>query len=451
MMRVLMIAFIYPPLGGSGVQRTLKFSKYLPDFGWQPYIVCSDDPNVFGDGLDTTLLAEVPAEARVWRRPFVNPLGFRRRVQKLMGFKPHAEIAAQSTLALTGEEPAKTSLRRLFQALTSLLAPFEFPAVDAALYWALAIVPGCLRLIRQEKIDVIYTTSFPYSDHVAGWLLKKLSGKPWVADFRDPWTQHDVIRNTGWRYRVDRWVEQRVLHTADRVTGVTPSYTSDLHRLAPERSADHFVTIENGYDQADFNGVPESSHESGQQITLAHVGYLYNGTALPFFQALEALGTLGARLKVRFIGGLAPQETQWLENNCPSAEIKVEPRRSHAEAVQLMQEADVLLLFVIDGKPESGHYPGKLFEYLVSGTPILMVGPPGDAARLVERSGTGCFAPAGASSALLEILRLLVENPGEFHQRYFQPQPAVIAAYERKALTHKLTGIFDGLVGDTQP
>lgn len=143
-------------------------------------------------------------------------------------------------------------LRRLIQILTAPLAPFEFPLVDAGLYWALAIIPGCLHLIRQEKIDVIYSTSFPCSDHVTGYLLKKLTGLTWVADFRDPWTQNASARNSGWRFRLDQWVESRLLHTADRVIGVTPTYTAELHRLPPNRPETHFVTIENGYDLADF-------------------------------------------------------------------------------------------------------------------------------------------------------------------------------------------------------
>jgi glycosyltransferase involved in cell wall biosynthesis len=468
--KVLMIAFIYSPLGGSGVQRTLKFSKYLPKCGWQPYIVCSDEPDVFDTGLDSSLLAEIPVEARVWRRRFINPLGFRRRVQKLLGVKPRGEIASQRALAMTGEEVASQralvmtemrGLRNVFHTLAGLLAPFEFPPVDAALYWAFAILPGCLRLISREKIDLIFTTSFPYSDHVAGYLLKKLTGKPWVADFRDPWTQNASARNSGWRYRVDQWVEQRILQTADRVIGVTPTYTADLHRLASLRSPEDFVTIENGYDAADYSQeitLPKSlakteaehNRKPGQRVRLAHVGRLYDGTALPFFQALEAIGESAARMQVRFIGGLAPQEQTWLENHPLAAYIQVEPRRSHSEAVQAMQEVDVLLLFVIGGFPKSGHLPGKLFEYLASGTPVLLVGPEGDAADLLQRSGVGCFAPSSDIDGLVKVLSLLAAQPEQFRERYYQPRTQAIANYERRALMQKLAAMFDTLTQSGQ-
>lgn len=437
-----MVAYIYPPLGGSGVQRTLKFSKYLPELGWQPYVVCGDDGQVFGDGLDPSLAAEIPASAQVWRRRWVNPLGLRRWVQGKLGMTM-ANPGPASGEAAAGGGDRPRGRRRLWQMLAAPLGPFEFPAVDAALYWALAIVPGCLRLIRREKIDLIYSTSFPYSDHVTGYLLKKLSGKPWVADFRDPWTQNASARNQGWRYRVDQWVEGRVLRTADRVIGVTPSYTADLRRLAAGRAADDFVTIENGYDGADFSFAQGGESEASEKVRLAHVGFVYDGTALPFLRAVEALGEAGARLQMRFVGGLGATERGWLAGRQLAAEVRVEPRRPHQEALQVMREADVLLLFVIPGEPESGHYPGKLFEYLVSGRPILLVGSPGEAARLVEQSGTGYFVDARDEAGMVNALKELSLGPDRFRQAHYHPRAEMIGDYERRALTGKLVEIFD--------
>ncbi len=514
--KVLIVAFIYPPLGGSGVQRTLKFSKYLPEYGWQPYVVCSDDPDVFKDGLDASLVAEIPGEARVWRRRFVNPLGLRRWVQRLLGMSvnanknkadfsdtvearsegggdegPPQEANTQAWLYSNARASTRTtrsaayraSLRRWLMILSSPLAAFEFPPVDAALYWALAIVPGCLRLIHREKIDLIYTSSFPYSDHLAGYLIKRLSrlystGIPWVADFRDPWTQNSSARNTGWRYRVDQWVEHKVLQRADRVIGVTPSYTADLFQLAQRRAVDDFMTIENGYDQADFAEIalptlPGEANEpvepdqgllhppkriltaqdavtakdAGFAMTeVAHIGNIYNGTALPFFYALDTLGETGASLQVRFVGGLAPMEQAWLDNHALAAQVHVLPRQPHAAAIKAMTRADVLLLIVLSGAQRSGNYPGKLFEYMASGKPILLFGQDGDAASLIEQSGTGCFVSQEDQIGLVSLLRLLAEDPGAFYRLYYHPDPLVIAAYERRKLTSKLANVFNALI-----
>jgi glycosyltransferase involved in cell wall biosynthesis len=183
-------------------------------------------------------------------------------------------------------------------------------------------------------------------------------------------------------------------------------------------------------------------------LTLVHVGKVYDGTALPFLQAQGALGEAGARLQVRFIGGLAPQEQAWLKTHPLAVQVQVEPRLAHAEAIQAMQAADVLLLFVLGRDSRSGHYPGKLFEYLASGRPVLLVGPQGDAADLLRRSGTGCAVDAAQANAIVEILKSLVEKPAAFLNQYYRPRSEVIAAYERQALTARLAAVFDSL---TQP
>jgi glycosyltransferase involved in cell wall biosynthesis len=321
----------------------------------------------------------------------------------------------------------------------------EFPPVDAALYWALSIVPLCRRIIAKEKVDVIFTTSFPYSDHVAGLLLKRLTGRPWVADFRDPWTQNAAAGNRGWRRRLDRWVERRVLRHADRVVGVTPTYTEGLRSLAPDRQSVDFATIENGFDRDDF-GTPGGDRPRDGRITVAHVGMVYDGTALPVLEALAQMGTEAAGLRLLFVGGLAPSEVGWLEDREVAARIEVRARVPHAQAIDAMRAADVLLLPVGVGPQWQGHYPGKLFEYMASGTPILMVGLEGDAAALVRASGTGCFVPAQDGGAIRQTLALLAGSPEQFRSRFYHPRPEVIARYERRALTGRLAAVFDELV-----
>ncbi len=447
--KVLILAFIYPPLGGSGVQRTLKFSKYLPEFGWQPYLVCNNDPEVFGCGLDPSLLEDVPPEAHVWRKDFINPLSLRRWIQKRFSIQTKSGINNSLVRSTASEANSPTQkvapgrFRRILSLISRLLSPFEFPPVDAALYWNLAIIPGCLRLIREEKIDLIFSTSFPYSDHVSGLLLKKLTRLPWVADFRDPWTQNTASRNSGWRYMIDRRVEQLVLKNADRVIGVTPSYTRNLHGLCPGRQESNFITIENGYDLQDFCKSKVKARQPDGKTRLAHVGQVYDGTALPFLQALELIGETGASLNVRFIGGLAPQEQTWLEKHSIHTVVQVEPRLNHIEAVEAMSSADVLLLFVLDESVSSGHYPGKLFEYMASEIPILLVGTQGDAAELLQSSGSGICIPANEQAVLGEILKMIAIDPDWFKQKYYNPRFEVIKRYERSTLTEKLAAVFE--------
>jgi glycosyltransferase involved in cell wall biosynthesis len=455
----LMIAYFFPPISGSGVYRTLKFVIYLPQCGWRPIVVCGDDARSFGFTEDPSLLCEVPPEARVVRRPFVSPLGLRRRLQRLFRVQPTVPAEFQPNhdegLAIKAPDQDWPKAGNVLRLLGKLLYPIEHPPIGPAFYWALSILPTCLRLIRQEKVDLIYTTSDPYSDHFAGYLLKRLTGKPWVADFRDPWTQTWNYSNKGWRRWLDRWAEKRVLQTADRVIGVTPSETQGLHDLAPRCEPGRFITIENGYDEADYSSNDDEpaggERPVNARVTLAHVGILYDGTALPLLQALDRLGQAGDRLHVRFVGGLPDQEQRWLGEHPLSTEIEIFKRVPHPEALRHMAAADVLLLIMGSGERWGKHYPGKLFEYMRSGHPILLIGPEGDASQLLAYSGTGTCVDPGDIDGLVGLLRLIIEGSETFSTRYYRPVPAVIQRYERRALTAKLAAVFNDACGPEGP
>lgn len=446
--KVLMIAFIYPPVAGSGVQRTLKFTRYLPLYGWQPVVVCGDDGEVFDDGYDPSLAAEIPPEALVHRVPFHSPLALRRWVIRKLFPDRIPQAAHLPQPARPADAPAQTKgsiLRRLGRLLAAPLAPIEFPPVDAALYWAVSIVPACLRLIRQHKIEAIYSSSFPYSDHVAAYLLKRLTGLPWVADFRDPWSKNLSARNTGWRYWVDCRVERKILHAADRVVSITPSITQWFAGLAPARPRDHFITITNGFDAEDLPA--RSSGREGprpQQTVIAHIGKIYDGIAQPLLEGLARLPQAERKnLQIRFVGGLDEQAQDFLCCRPEKLPVAVDQRLPHQEALRIMLAADILLL-LISGQPGwEVHYPGKIFEYMASGKPVLMIGPEGEAANLIRSSGTGCFVPAADQQAVVETLRLAARSPQTFTDRYYHPNEDLIRRYERRTLTASLANVLE--------
>ncbi len=448
--KVLMIAFIYPPLGGSGVQRSLKFSKFLPEFGWQPFVVCGDDSQSIADGLDPSLLEEIPSVVKVWCRPYVHPMGIRKRVYRFLRITPRDappetannnplnEINTASTLSL------QRLIRRLFQVLGKLLSPIEIPPIDSAIYWALAILPGCLKLIRNEQIDLIYSSSFPFSDHVAAWLLKKITGLPWVADFRDLWTQDELHQVTGWRHKIDLFVERQILNSANTVINVTPTSTREAHNIVSARSLAEFITIENGFDEQDFLNVVIEKEEA-KVISFAHVGKLYNHTAIPFFEAFEKLGDVCKNVRIKFIGGLSSDVSNWLINHSIFASIECLPRQPHKKAVEMMCSADILLIFLGADRAWESKYPGKLFEYMASGVPILLIGTPGDSSDLILQSGTGCHVQSGDVEDLTQTLKIIVKNYDVFRLRYYQPKEEIINSYERRKLTEKLASEFNRL------
>lgn len=446
MKKVLIISFIYPPLGGSGVQRTLKFSRYLHEFGWQPYIICCNDPDVFGHGIDLSLISEIPGHVKVWRKPFISPYEFRRRIQKIFKIKLKNEqaILSAGNNELISRYSDERFLQKALRWIGKFFYPFEVPPIDTAIYWSISIIPLCLRIIRKEKIDLVYTTSFPYSDHVAGYIIKVLTKKPWVADFRDPWTQNATYQNMGWRRQIDAWIEKKIIDNSDRVIAVTPTYTQAFGKLSNSKHIDHFVTIENGYDQDDF-AFPVYTEKNNDTITIAHTGIIYPETALPLFMALDKLDGIGSELRLQFVGGISPDIENWLKNHALPIRIEVLPRVEHAKAIEYMRRANVLLLIVGNEKKWIGHYPGKLFEYMASGTPILMIGPAGDAANLIERSKTGCAIRSEDIDGLIQVLRLIAKSPAQFRNKFYNPGQNVISGYERKYLTKKLSDVFNTL------
>jgi glycosyltransferase involved in cell wall biosynthesis len=451
--RVLMVAYAFPPMSGSGVYRTAKFAKYLPHFGWNPVVVCGDDGTPFGLSVDPSLLADVPPEARVLRTRFVSPYGLRRRLKRLLRLSGKENdcdqaVGAQCSGTPSGL-PARGVAQRTLKWFGRVLRPLESPPVDLALYWALSIVPLCRRLIAEENVGVIYTSSDPYSDHLVGWMLRRQTGKPWVADFRDPWTQAWNYNQRGWRSAVDRRMERHVLDGADRIIGVAPGEVLGLQALSSQRDPNRFITIENGFDPED------SAHDLAPGIraqtpagktVLAFVG-TGHGTLVPILEALARVGPAMEAVRLRLVGSLAPAVLAWLQDHAGAIDVELVGRVPHAEAIGHMRAADILLLPFGASSRWADVYSGKLFEYMAAGRPILLGGPVGDASRLLEASGTGVRLPLERPDEAAAMLGLLASDPAGFRALYYHPDAQIVAQYERRALTGRLAALFDELAG----
>jgi glycosyltransferase involved in cell wall biosynthesis len=249
---------------------------------------------------------------------------------------------------------------------------------------------------------------------------------------------------------VDLHVEKRVLYRADKIVAATPSYARDFRALAQQRSGADFVAITNGFDEEDFRALEgKVAHTrvpwegaGSEKVTIAHVGYVFPGTAIPFLSALGRLKDVAHRIRVVFVGGLAVPDMAWLEEHPVPLELQFTKRVSHAVALYAMQSAHAVLLLVGDGADWLGHYPGKLFEYMRSGTPILLSGPDGAAAKLVEESGTGCTLPVDNTDLAAQTLRVLALDPMAFRTAWYRPSVEAIRRYERKRLAQQLGGLL---------
>lgn len=453
MKRVLIIAYYFPPIGGSGVQRPTKFVKYLPQFGWQPYIIATDRPPG-EEGWDETLLADVPPSAQVWRVPTPQPQPVN-RLARWVGWQ--AATARRNGKEAVAPDSGALSLshlslgKRLRRALLAPLYLMQEPPVDQALYWSLRVVPLARRIIKQEKIDVVLTSVPPWSPLLTGAGLQKVTGCPWIADFRDPWTDNRLIYLPSWtRRQFDEWLERRLLARVDAVVSVTEPCLRGLREKAMGKGQDKpFFLIPNGWDRGDFPegdiGRPGEPPGVGmnQQVVLLHPGSIYKDGPLPILRALELLqmgkGVL-EHLRFKFVGYMHPEDQARIVNSPWHSLFEVETQRvSHPIALQLMRDSGVLLL-LLHKQPEASS--GKIYEYMVAGRPVLSVGS-GVASDLVQRCGIGCVVHPDAVERLAQLLRQIVVDYGGFVREYYHPDWDVINQYERRVLTGKLAAALD--------
>ena len=245
MQKVLMIAHYFPPYGGGGVQRTLKFVKYLPEFNWQPIVLAAKETRE--TAFDYTLCDEIPDNVKVYR---TRPLLRIDRFEKGAAAKLSPSNLASSRKA---ESFTRNMLKRFWKFIREyILIP------DREITWALPAVIEGLNVIAKEKVDVIYTTSPPHSCHLTGFILRKLTGKPWIIDFRDPWTQRHIPSVRARIHKHEQYLEYRVLKLAGKVIANTPLNEQDLVSKYGAVVSNKVVTITNGYDSTDFRGLTTS-------------------------------------------------------------------------------------------------------------------------------------------------------------------------------------------------
>ena len=411
--RVLFLAYNFPPHGGPGVQRSLKFVKYLPEFGWQPVVLSAAEQA--GPVLDPSLQGDIPAGLPVQRLPAFN-------IQSL----------------LAGGE--RLGLKRAAVLLNLLL---QIP--DPGIFWARRARQAARQLVARTRPDLIFSTSGPNSSHVAARWIQQDSGLPWLADFRDPWSANLVIPYLPGYRALNRRLERRVLAAADRVTCVSQPWLADLQANLPPNQAGpvgKFVLIPNGYDPDDLPQLPKPA--ASGPFTITHTGSLYrNRRPDSFLAAVQLLLERGQiareQIRVRFIGRDSASQ---IPMAAPYEAIGYVP---HAELAGYLGETHVLLL-LLDPSPENaGNYSGKLYEYIAANRPVLGIVPPGGVAQaLIESTRTGLAVGGDPEQIAAAILSLKRAWQAGFPD--FAPDWGEIQQYSRRRLTARLAQEFDSLV-----
>ena len=378
MKRVLIITYYFPPAGGPGVQRVLKFVRYLRDFGWEPLVLTVEE-GAFPKH-DASLKNEIPDGVGVYRTASWDPF---RWYARLTG-KSASEAVKVGSLG-EGGHSQKEQLARWIRA--NLFLP------DARVGWMPFALKAGLRLIKKTKIEAIFTSGPPHSVHLTGLALRRFTGVPWLADFRDPWTDinyYHELPHTSFANKIDTGLERIVLRNADKITTVSPSWRQ-LLASKTKAAAHKTMVVQNGYDETDFQGKQPSISEA--EFVVSYIGSLYaSRNPVVLWDALSQLKTVGAipDLRLRLVGTIDKVVQQSIRDHDIADLIELEGYVQHERAIRVMQESTLLLLVIEAFKENAGMITGKLYEYLAAGRPVLAIGPiGGDAEVLLRETSAG--------------------------------------------------------------
>lgn len=433
MPRVLIFAYYFPPLGMGGTQRIAKLVKYLPENGWLPTVITVKDIAYYAQ--DESLLRDV-SSARVIRTGSLEP-------QRL----------ASILFSVLKKPPASTSVftpgqRGLVRWIQKLLNWIFIP--DPKLLWLPFALLRCLLLLRTERFDAILTTSPPHSLHFIGWMLKKMSHLPWVADFRDGWSLGEFQPEPS---RYHRWLNRRleafVVGYADAVVTVSAGLSRRFARLRPGRRQTQ--TITNGFDPDDLTqAVPAPAKK---QFRICHCGALsaINDPA-PFLYALQALleekPSFRSNIEVLFIGSiLKPSAPNLVKSLALAQNVKLLGNLPHPVALGYTLSADLLLL-IISEPASSAFIPGKVFEYLAAQKSILALISEGETARLLQKRKNVYFAKPGDLSEVKNVLHTCLENIAI--NKVCQDETGFLNQFDRKHLAQRYAQLLHSLIRKNQ-
>jgi glycosyltransferase involved in cell wall biosynthesis len=358
--KVLIVSLYFPPAGGGGVQRPLKFATHLPELGIETHVLAPDDPKWIH--RDDEL--QPPTLAWVHRARYIGPKG-RKPAEELHGTQGLERISRQAEL-----------FGRRF------LVP------DENVSWNITAIPAAIRIVRNEGIDVVVTTSPPSSVHLIGAAVKRATGVKWVADLRDSVVAHPhrsaerlIVRA---KEQGEHAVAKLIAHSADAITCVSDAIAEEMRERSPRGPV---LTIANGSDFDDFAGL---DHQPSDRFRLTHAGSFFGKRdPRPFLTALKQSGL--EDVVVRFLGDFRAADREWAEGLELGDRFELIPYAPRRRSLELQRDSEALLLLIPEaGGRGKGVLSGKVFEYLAAERPILAVVPPdGAAAGLIRETGAG--------------------------------------------------------------
>ncbi len=379
MKRVLIISYYWPPTGGSGVQRWVKFAKYLPQEGWQPVIYTPENPEQLA--VDESLAAEIPAEAEIIKTHIIEPYELYRKFLKKSG---HSRDAVEVN-------PVNARNKSFIQK-AAMWVRGNFFRPDPRCLWISPSVKFLRKYLKEHPVDLIVSTGPPQSMHIIGMKLARETGLPWIADFRDPWTKIFYFKHLSMTESTESWhhkMEKKVLDEATRVVAVSPLVQQDFQAMTETP----VELITNGFDECDFGGAEEGL--SGSDFTITHTGlFAADGNPTTLWEVLAekclADPAFAKSLKINLIGKTDIQITESIEAAGLGSNMVNMGYQPHSKAIEEQRKASLLILPLRKEPEYKAVLPGKLFEYLASCRPVLGIGQPdGAMAMILDETGTG--------------------------------------------------------------
>jgi glycosyltransferase involved in cell wall biosynthesis len=457
MRKALLISYRFPPQGGGGVQRTLKYTKYLRQFGWEPVVHTALNP--YWPVWDESLLTDVPEGVSVYKTRTFEFERFESRLQGLFGSKERngdaSESAKSEPAPAAPARPAAKAKRsggRLARVREAVHKRFLIP--DPQVAWVPGALLHGLRIVRREGVSLIHSTSPPNSVHLFAGLLARRARLPWVADFRDPWTDGPRRRrsyeNNRPREIIEQAAERWVIRHADRVVVSAAPLRDRFLKKYPFLDPERVHVLTNGFDPEDFEmeDVSQPLLEPGRfhLVGTGNIEAMFDRR--PLYRAIATLveegAAVGKDLCVTLVGAKKGPYQEDLRALGLEDRVRYVGWVPHSRSVRYLTEADALLMCQLPHDGGGGEkLSGKCFEYLNMRKPILSLTVPGPNAELLRESGLGYivdpFDAAGIRTTLCTLYDRRNQKPSAVED--------VISRFDRRLLTERLARIFDELTG----
>ena len=423
MKKVVIITYYWPPMGGGGVQRWLKTTKYLREYGWEPIIFTTE--NGEASVVDEGALKQIPKGVETIKVPIWEPFGL---YKKITG-KKKGEKLSPGTVT---EKEASFTQKLSVWVRGNLFIP------DARMFWIKPASKALNDYLKSNHVDAIVSTGPPHTTHMIALNVIKKHKIPWLADFRDPWTNidfYDKLRLSNWADKKHKRLERLVLDKANQVVTVTWSWAEDFRRISDRMP----MVITNGFDPEDFTKAGTLSLD--KKFTITHAGSL-NDDRNPhaLWEALDILvqeiDGFRKDLEIKFIGQVAPVAITELTQFGLKENLNLIENLPHKKVVTEIMKSQLLLLPLNDTPNIDGVVPGKLYEYIGANRPILCIGKPdGDAAKIIKETN------AGSVSDFTDVTTL-IDHIKSYYQGYKESNLSVHSKdyekYSRKLLAGQI-------------